>query len=30
MNKVATVEHIQSSICLLTGQRIDTLVCEYP
>jgi len=30
MTKVVTVEHIQASICSLTGQRIDTLVCCYP
>ena len=24
------VEHIQASICGVTGSRIDTLVCEYP
>ncbi|MDC0644080.1 FAD-dependent thymidylate synthase [Crocinitomicaceae bacterium] len=24
------VEHIQASICANTGQRIDTLICEYP
>lgn len=24
------VEHIQASICAVTGARIDTLICEYP
>ena len=29
-NNVVKVEHIQASVCAATGQRIDTLIAEYP
>jgi len=30
MKSVVNVQHIQASVCAVTGKRIDTLICEYP